>query len=148
MAELTNKQVEFAAQCMAQYLRVLEDEGRGLARAVDVDHSALLRRILSGKKPLPQPPPKRYSYPCYSLGEGLETEIQDLRERDYGDGERVIVDQCSDWVWEDKDKGFLKHLPTGHLYRFWTEKRIKEYRTAQGKEKEECEVKLLQKING
>lgn len=31
----------------------------------DVDHSALLRRLLEGKEPLDEPPPKLYSYPVY-----------------------------------------------------------------------------------
>jgi hypothetical protein len=40
----------------------------------DVAHSALLARLLAGKAPLPQAPPRSYSYPWYSLiengGEG------------------------------------------------------------------------------
>ncbi len=36
---------------------------------VDADHSSLLFRLLEGKEPLPQPPPRAYSYPWYSLVE-------------------------------------------------------------------------------
>lgn len=31
----------------------------------DIDHSALLRRLISGRAPLPDPPPLKWSYPVY-----------------------------------------------------------------------------------
>lgn len=34
---------------------------------INIDKSSLLERMLSGKDPLPIPPPKHYSYPWYSL---------------------------------------------------------------------------------
>lgn len=41
---------------------------------VDADHSSLLARLLSGKQPLPHPPPKFYSRPFYALfDEGMVT---------------------------------------------------------------------------
>lgn len=33
--------------------------------SADADHSALLWRLLSGKEPLPEPPPLEHSYPVY-----------------------------------------------------------------------------------
>ena len=33
--------------------------------AADIDHSALLQRLLSGKQPLPEPPEKLHGYPNY-----------------------------------------------------------------------------------
>lgn len=36
----------------------------------EVDHSALLQRLLQGKLPLPVPPPKRHAYPDYEAVEG------------------------------------------------------------------------------
>ena len=36
---------------------------------VDALHSALLRRLLSGLEPMPEPPPLRYNYPDYSQGQ-------------------------------------------------------------------------------
>lgn len=33
--------------------------------AADVDHSALLVRLLEGKAPLPEPPPTQHAYPVY-----------------------------------------------------------------------------------
>lgn len=44
----------------------------------DIDHSALLQRLLSGKEPLPHPPPLSYSYPDYELvetGRGIPHEV-------------------------------------------------------------------------
>ncbi len=41
-----------------------ENKGRTPTR-VDVDHSSLLRRLLSGKDALPDPPPTVHSYPAY-----------------------------------------------------------------------------------
>lgn len=35
-------------------------------------HSSLLNRLLSGRQPLAEPPPIRYSYPNYELAEGQE----------------------------------------------------------------------------
>lgn len=38
----------------------------GIAQlCADADHSALLRRLLEGKEPLPEPPPIRNAYPIY-----------------------------------------------------------------------------------
>lgn len=50
----------------------------------DVDHSALLHRLLSGKPPLPTPPPRRYSYPDYESGEVLELVDGEVRCRECG----------------------------------------------------------------
>lgn len=33
--------------------------------AADADHSTLLQRMLSGKEPLPEPPPLKHGYPVY-----------------------------------------------------------------------------------
>lgn len=33
--------------------------------SADIDHSALLVRLLEGKEPLPEPPPLEHAYPVY-----------------------------------------------------------------------------------
>lgn len=38
-----------------------------LPHAADIDHSALLQRLMSGKAPLPFAPPRAFSYPWYDL---------------------------------------------------------------------------------
>lgn len=84
----------------------------------DVDHSALLKRMLDGKDPLPTAPPLMNSYPCYTLGEGLPYLIYDVWECDVPTlGPRVIIEGHHDWVRVDSDSlELLKHVPTGDLY--------------------------------
>lgn len=41
------------------------DRGALTQLAADVDHSALLVRLLEGKEPLKEPPRKEYGYPVY-----------------------------------------------------------------------------------
>jgi hypothetical protein len=58
--------------CISLWLRTAEAGGRGLAQSADqftinMRKSALLKRLLSGKKPFPFPPPKSFAYPNYSL---------------------------------------------------------------------------------
>jgi len=121
---LTQEQIDFAVRCMARYINVREDHGHGLPNSADVDHSSLLRRLLSGKQPLEQPPPKRYSYPDYDLAEGKEGEIRELWERDDDhplmreDGGHVVIDQHPYWEWEDREKKILRYVPTGDLYQY------------------------------
>lgn len=45
-----------------------------LPTPADVDHSSLLLRLLAGKEPFENPPPRAYSYPWYRL---LEDEGED-----------------------------------------------------------------------
>ncbi len=44
-----------------------QDGGDALQLRCDADHSSLLRRLLKGKEPLPEPPPLAMSYPWYEL---------------------------------------------------------------------------------
>jgi hypothetical protein len=130
-APLTPGQAGRVTQAVATWFRVLraEDEKRpeGSGRCfpptdADVTHSALLQRLLSGKPPLPKAPPKRFSYPCYELGEGKPVKIHELWEGDLGGRRCVVIDQCQDWEWVevghvDEDRK-LRHVPTGDIYRF------------------------------
>ena len=61
--------------CLVKWLEVREQEGKPFPASlgqlkVDIDHSALLRRLLDGKQPLPHPPPLKHSYPDYEAVEG------------------------------------------------------------------------------
>src|SRR3990167_5429034 len=71
---LAHDQVLFAMRCMSRWLRIRVEHESRLERArsgellqvaADVDHSALLKRLLSGKEPLQEPPPLDHSYPVY-----------------------------------------------------------------------------------
>ena len=116
--KLEPDQIDFAIKMMSEWARICEDNNRGTSSA-DVDHSSLLYRLLSGKKALETPPPLRFSYPCYHLGEGKKVEIHNVRdnEPDLHDvlGE-VSIDQNSRWKWDDKESGVLVYVPTGDKY--------------------------------
>lgn len=75
---LSEAQARFALRQFSRWLRLKEeherDFGRGekrwypgeLRRHIpDVDHSALLFRLLRGREPLPEPPPLENGYPVY-----------------------------------------------------------------------------------
>ncbi|KKN26712.1 hypothetical protein LCGC14_0871930 [marine sediment metagenome] len=115
---LTDEQVEFALVCMSDWLR-LKNEFENAQLSVsdaDVDHSSLLRRLLSGKPALPNPPPKCHSCPCYALAEGKPVEVMEVYDNPVIAPGRVSIEQNSQWEWHDKEKQILKHIPSGDLY--------------------------------
>jgi hypothetical protein len=65
------------------WLEIREASGYDFPNSTDqlnlsMNKSALLERMLSGKSPLPIPPPTKFSYPWYSLidsGEGTSTDV-------------------------------------------------------------------------
>ncbi len=73
--KLTEEQAYFARQQMSRWLRIraqypdrhgpLTDPRVLTQLGADVDHSALLFRLLRGREPLPEPPPKEHAYPVY-----------------------------------------------------------------------------------
>lgn len=73
--QLTLRQVEWARHQVARWFLVRQQwEQRPVPTsftqlAADADHSALLYRLLSGKEPLPEPPPLRHGYPDYKAVE-------------------------------------------------------------------------------
>ena len=59
-------------KCLIKWLEIREANGIKLPisitqLAADIDHSALLIRLLEGKKPLEKAPPKTFSYPNYQM---------------------------------------------------------------------------------
>ena len=73
---LTDEQAYFAMRQMSRWLRlrvqhesnlrIRHPDPRGITQlAADVDHSALLLRLLRGREPLPEPPPLEHAYPLY-----------------------------------------------------------------------------------
>ncbi len=62
----------FFVKCMTKWLTIREEQGHDISPQAsqlkaDIDHSALLKRLLSGKEPLPLPPPHSFNQPWYSL---------------------------------------------------------------------------------
>lgn len=111
-----NAQIDFAVMCFKKYARIRDDNGYRPPSDVDIDHSSLLLRLLSGKEPLPKPPPKRHSYPCYDLGEGKPVRISELWQYD-DESDKVVIDQSPAWNWIDKTQGILLHN-NGDKYKF------------------------------
>lgn len=92
---------------VAEWLRVRAEArgdkaGRLLAASLEVnaDHSALLERLLEGRQPLPEPPPRAYSYPWYSLiedGQGYAMEVWRRDDIDAIVGMPSVVVEQSRW---------------------------------------------------
>lgn len=87
----TTKPRPWTLQCIIDWLRVREKEGKFFPTSViefeqEIDNSALLRRLIEGKHPFPEPPPLSYGNPWYRLMEDGCAESRDV------------------WVGDDKTK--------------------------------------------
>lgn len=75
-ADQDNPTVSFTLRCVGHWLSIRHqwpENGSGPVdhpTHPDVDHSALLDRLLSGDRPFKYPPPCVYSYPAYGLARG------------------------------------------------------------------------------
>ena len=112
-SRLTQGQADFAVRCMSEWISL----SGNCPTSADVDHSSLLRRLLSGKEALDNAPPKRFAYPDYELGEGKPVKVMDVGDIEFGERKRVCIDQYSGWCWHDKENGLLMHLPDSSIYR-------------------------------
>ena len=116
---LNEEQQEFALECFCEWSYIVENynpPGHKITSA-DIDHSSLLKRLLSGEKALEAPPPKLYSYPCYELALGEKIQIEEPKE--YDDDEDLVIGQNHLWKWHDKDKKIVTHLPSKRQFQ-WT----------------------------
>ena len=110
-------EVDFVVECVRTYLRIYLENCRGYPGVDMVGHSALLTRLLLGKPPLSRPPPLRFAYPCYELGEGSPVTIVRLKEVSIEGGRTYVeIDQYAEYEWVDKEKGLLRHLRDGDIY--------------------------------
>lgn len=88
-----------------RWLQIREDHGyprlTTLAQLrADADHSSLLKRLLAGEEPLPEPPPLAFSYPwCELIEKGQERPFE-VYESGF-DPDILIVDQGA-WVILDR----------------------------------------------
>ena len=93
-----------AVDSVIRWLRIRERNGypppTSYAELVDtIGNSALLRRLLAGKRPLQAPPPRSFGQPWYALiehGAAEEGELRFLKDRP-GATLRVAINQ---WPWE------------------------------------------------
>jgi hypothetical protein len=119
---LTDSQANFAIKQICRWMNTCEDNERHVISSADVSHSSLLYRLLKGLPLLEKAPPKRFSYPCYELAEGKEVAISEVHENsgavwaDFDNVVVVVVDQGAEYMWHNKEKQVLRHVPTGDLY--------------------------------
>lgn len=104
-------------RAVGEWLTVLMEVGHRMPTASDVDHSALLQRLLNGKPPLPEPPPRSFSYPWYSLiedGSG-KAEVREISDWLGGDGTILIINQSRWEIVERIGDGYRARWPTTGL---------------------------------
>jgi hypothetical protein len=102
--------IDEAIRAVALWIDVWKKRFGQEPTAADVLHSALLPRLLSGKPLLHNAPPLRFSRPDYTLAEGGEVEVSEIRD----EGDEVVIDQARQWRWAGD--GELVHVPTGDVY--------------------------------
>ncbi len=92
----------------------------------DVEHSCLIVRLLHGKEPLSQPPPKSFSSPDYDLAEGKAVEILGFSDDDVLTKRRgknaISINQHGGWEWHDREKLIIRHIERDELYQLREEK--------------------------
>lgn len=114
--------VSEAKQVFKRYLIAYQERyGSKQPTIADVDHSALLDRMLNGGRYLPIPAPTFYSYPCYPLGDGES--IQSPEVRDFYKGNKftmpngkVIIGQNG--YFDKLDNQTVRYTVTGEIFRF------------------------------
>lgn len=116
-APLTPDQIYSAIDAVSTWIETCKENNRKY-EPVDADHSALLKRLLSGKKLHKNPPPLRFSYPAWELVEDQKIPIIEMHESFNLDPGYVVVDQSPEYVWEDKEKQIIKHERLGILYQY------------------------------
>lgn len=150
VTSLTREQCEFACKMMCVWMNTCDDNNRGTSSA-DVDHSALLRRLLMGGKLHENPPPKRMSYPCWAMVEDDEIEISNLHEYDLeieGTEGTVVVDQHREYEWVDKEKKIIKHTRLGIEYQYFERETLPIYlRKGLNPEDHKYMGKFLKRLN-
>lgn len=100
---------------MRQYIETLAESGRGSPSIADIDHSALLDRLLHGEKLLPIPAPTFMSYPCYELGDGESVVVAFVYDYTQKPG-MVVINQNGDF--EKLDNCTVRYTITGEVFRF------------------------------
>jgi hypothetical protein len=91
---LTAAQRKFAIQQFCRYLTETDQ----LQVAIQVMHSGMIHRLLSGKELFDDPPPRHMSQPWYAL---LDGEEQFIWEKPWSWNEQLlVVAQCQGWEWE------------------------------------------------
>jgi hypothetical protein len=99
---------------------------------IDIEHSALLRRLLQGKEPLSHPPPLTCGYPWYELierGEGTAFEVQECPAED--GIPHLIINQNGQWRILQKvgaQEWIVAYREDGEKFRVWKDPTSREFR--------------------
>lgn len=93
---LSQEEIERVIECFREYCSVCSANAKPVSPE-SVENSLLLRRLLSGKPRLPEPPPTRFGMPAYELVESGEVEIERLVESPG----KVTVDDDDGYVRSD-----------------------------------------------
>lgn len=109
MERLNDEQAAFVNNCFKRWLEIREQFPGSFQKEsardslsdaaqlrADIDHSALLRRLLGGKEPFPSPPPKSNGSPWYDLLDNGSAEASVILES-YSDRRWLAVDGDSGW---------------------------------------------------
>ena len=127
MPELASAITKWVEIRQANYQPLPQDSNQLLS---DIMHSRLLRRLLAGKEPLPEPPPTSASQPWYELiedGHGECYEVYEVKPEDalYPGEPALLVNQDSRWRIINKlsDAEYIaRHGKTPSRYRVWVSK--------------------------
>ena len=106
---MNGSDAEHALETVIRWVMVREHGGLPMPSSYgqlieDIRHSALLRRMLSGREPLEVPPPRSYGQPWYSLvdeGEASGCELKPLMDR-AGATPHVSINESA---WRIVDRG-------------------------------------------
>lgn len=79
MKKLTQKRVDWIINQIVEWYRIRNENGiTDNPTSPDVDHSSLLRRLLSGEEIFPYAPPRNHSYPDYEAASGREIVVMNV----------------------------------------------------------------------
>jgi len=108
--------IDFVCSCVKQWIECCEKNNK-IISSESVEHSALLRRLLSGKQMHLNKPPLRFGYPAWELVDADENEIKEISEN----FDEVIIDQHEGYLWLNREFKTLTY-PRLNLYFQYLEK--------------------------
>lgn len=100
---MNQQEINFAIQCFSKYISIYKKEKGKNPTEADIDHSALLNRLLSGKGAFPNPPPKMWGSPAYALFEGESVQIHEINFWALENEFNVVINQGIGWKWIEKN---------------------------------------------
>ncbi len=114
--------IQFGVACVLRWLEICRkgNDARSII-TINAHKSALLKRLLDGKEPLPVAPPLSFSYPWYDLIEdGYDEPLEVWKLSRPGEPDKIVINQhrwplvrenaADDWVVSHTD---------GTLWRVW-----------------------------